>query len=83
MNQIVSTSSFWVRLWHYYAIKSSIKHAKRLHEETHKQYYVIKVFNKIRVYDRNRINLLIRSGILSKQLKTAIELRKFCIYYTK
>jgi len=71
------------RLWNYYRVKSAIKLAKELHEINHKQYYVISIFKKIRVYDRNKIDELILDGILHKKLKDAVELRKFSIYYTK
>ena len=75
--------TFWKRLWNYFRVKSAIKNAQKLHKVTKKQYYVIKIHDKIRVYDRNRINLLIQHGVLSRRLKDAIELRKYCIYYTK
>lgn len=47
------------------------------------RYYVIKIFGKIKVYDRNQINLLIDSGILRKTLKESYNLTKFALYYTK
>ncbi len=64
-------------------IKSAIKQANKMHMMTKKQFYVIQVFGKIRVYDRNRINLLVDRGVLSKQMKNALYLQKVCIYFTK
>ncbi len=69
--------------WHnYIRVKSAIKKADKMHSLTHKQYYVIQVFNRIRVYDRNQINYLIDYKILSPKLKDTIELRKYCLYFT-
>lgn len=71
------------RIYNYYRVKSAIKTANMFQKANNHQYYVIKIFNKIRVYDRNKINELIDAGILHKKLRDALELRKFCIYYTK
>lgn len=71
------------RVWRFLKVKYAISHAKKMHASTRKQYYVIQVYNVIRVYDRQRIDLLIRQGILDPRLSEAHELRKVCLYYTK
>jgi hypothetical protein len=76
-------STFIKRLWNYFRIKTAIKHANKMHEITKKRHYVIKIFNKIRVYDRSHINYLINEGVLSQRLRQSLELQKVCIYYTK
>jgi hypothetical protein len=64
-------------------VKSAIKQANRMHKMTKKQFYVLQIFGKIRVYDRVRINLLVDRKVLSKQMKSAIYLQKVAIYFTK
>ena len=76
-------ASLLIRIWNYLRIKSAVKSAEKMHKLTKKQYYVIKVFNKIRVYDRAHINFMISQGVLSQRLKDAIQLKKIAIYYTK
>lgn len=71
------------RIWNYYRIKSAIKTANKLHKISGKRQYVIKIFNKIRVYDRSHIGYLINEGVLSQRLRNAVELQKVCIYFTK
>lgn len=73
------------RLWNFLRLKSAIKHANKMHEASYppKRYYVMQIFNKIRVYDRSHINFLINEGVLHKKLRRAIELEKVCLYYTK
>ena len=63
-------------------LRSAIKHANKLQQLTGKRHYVIQVFNKLRVYDRKRIDLLIRRGVLHKRLLNYIELEKTCLYVT-
>ena len=64
---------------HYIAVKNAKKHAGKMAKERNTTMYVIKIFKKIRVYDREHINQLIRAGILSTKLKNALELEKVCI----
>lgn len=71
------------RIWNYFRIKSAIKTADKLHELTKKRHYVLKIFNKIRVYDRSHIDYLINDGVLHKRLREAKELQKYSIYFTK
>lgn len=71
------------RLWRFILVRSAIRHADKMRKLTNKQHYVIQVANRIRVYDRIKINRLIDMGILRKELREAYCLRKFCIYYTR
>ena len=71
------------RLIRYLQVRNAIRHADRMQKLTGKRHYVIQVFGKIRVYDRFRINLLIREGILHKRLRDSVELTRVCLYYTK
>lgn len=66
----------------YLRVQSAIRHADKMARLTGKRHYVIQVFNKIRVYDRLHINLLISRGVLHPRLKDSVELTKVCIYYT-
>lgn len=77
------TTTFWQRLINRFRVKSAIKHAIKMREMTKKQHFVIQIYGKIRVYDRNKIDSLIRHGVLSPQLKDYLQLCKFSIYYTK
>lgn len=70
------------RLIRFLQVRNAIRHADRMQKLTGKRHYVIQVFNKIRVYDRLHINLLIARGVLHKRLKDNIELTKVCLYYT-
>lgn len=70
------------RFFRFLALKNAIREANRCNRITRKRYYVLKVFDKIWVYDRAKIDLLIRSGVLSKNLKSAYELQKFALYFT-
>lgn len=73
----------WKRFFRYIKVRNAIRHADRMKKLTRKRHYVIQVFNKIRVYDRSRINFLIAKGVLHKRLKNSLELTKICIYYTR
>ncbi len=70
------------RLIRFLQVRNAIRHADRMQKLTGKRHYVIQVFNKIRVYDRLHINLLIARGVLHKRLKDNVELTKVCLYYT-
>lgn len=71
------------RFMNYVRVKNAIRHADRMQQLTRKQHFVIKIHDQIHVYDRNKINYLIDCGILKKELRGALELRKISIYYTK
>ncbi len=71
------------RLINYIQVKNAIKNANRMNQQTKKRYYVLKIFNKIRVYDRTHINFLVDKGLLSKKMKEAYWLQKHAIYFTK
>ena len=75
-------ATFVRRVWNYFRVKSAIKHAKKMRAKTRKQYFVLKVFNRIRVYDREHINRLIDAKILHKKLRNSLELTKYSIFYT-
>ena len=47
-----------------------------------RQQFVILIGKKVRVYEREQINNLIRAGWLDKALKNYITLCKYCIYVT-
>lgn len=71
------------RFWNYLRLKAAIKQADKMKELTRKKYYVIKIFKKIRVYDRTHIDFLINEGVLHQKLRKAVELEKVCLYFTK
>ncbi|MDR1345949.1 MAG: hypothetical protein LBK03_04540 [Bacteroidales bacterium] len=54
-----------------------------MHRLTKKKYYVIKIFNRIRVYDRAHVNFLIKQGVLKKEMRDALFLQNHSIYFTK
>lgn len=64
-------------------VKNAIRQANKMHKLTGKQFYVLQIFGKVRVYDRVRINLLVDRRVLSKKMKEAYYLQKVAIYYTK
>lgn len=72
----------WKRLIRFLRVRNAVRHADRMQKWTGKRHYVIQVFGKIRVYDRNRINLLISQRVLHPRLRSAIELDKVCLYVT-
>lgn len=67
----------------YVQVKSAIRHADKMHRLTGKRFYVIKVANKIRVYDRNKIDELVQLGVFRKEMKDYLYLIHYCIYHTK
>lgn len=68
------------RSYRYIKVKNATKHATKMAEVQNKKMYVIQIFKKIRVYDRERINALINAGVLSKKLRDAMILDKACIF---
>lgn len=76
-------TTLWKRFTNYIQVKNAIRHADRMHELTGKRFYVIKVANKIRVYDRNKINWLVDHRILRKEMKDYLFIISNCIYHTK
>lgn len=75
--------TLWNRIWNYFRVKSAIKYANKMHKISRKRYYVIKIFNKVKVYDRTHIDFLINEGILHNKLRDFRELQKFSLYFTK
>lgn len=71
------------RLIRFLRVRSAVRHADRMRKLTGKRHYVIQVFGKIRVYDRQHINMLIDRGVFSKRLRDFIELDRFCLYISK
>lgn len=71
------------RLKNYLQVRNAIRHANRMHKITRKRYYVIKIYNQIKTYDRAHIDYLINEGILHQRLRNFAELQKICIYFTK
>jgi hypothetical protein len=71
------------RIWNYFRVKAAIKQANEMKELTKKKHYVLRIFNKIRVYDRAHIDFLINEGLLHQKLRKAVELEKICLYFTK
>lgn len=67
----------------YVRVRSAIRHADKMHLLTGKRFYVIKIHNRLRVYDRNKVNYLIDCGILRKELRGAMELQRISLYYTR
>ena len=67
----------------YVAVKSAIRHADRMHRLTGKRFYVIKAAGRIRVYDRNKIDELVRLGVFRKDMKDYLNVVRHCIYHTK
>ena len=75
--------TFFKRLFRYWAVKDAVNEANRWKEVTKKQMFVIQIYGKIRVYDRQRTNALIDAGALDRKLNHEDDLKKFCIYHTK
>lgn len=71
------------RFMNYVRVRNAIRHADRMHHLTGKRFYVIKIHDRLQVYDRNKVNWLIDCGILKKELRGALELQRVCLYYTE
>lgn len=67
----------------YVLVKNAIRHADKMHRLTGKRFYVIKVGDKIRVYDRIKINELVDLHIFKREMKNYYNLIRACIYHTK
>lgn len=67
----------------YVAVKSAIRHADRMHRLTGKRFYVIKAAGKIRVYDRTKIDELVRLRIFRREMNDYLYIIQNCIYHTK
>ena len=67
----------------YVRVKNAIRHADKMHQLTKKRYFVIKVGDKIRVYDRIKINELVDLHIFKREMKDYYNLIRACIYQTK
>ena len=66
----------------YVQVKSAIRHADKMHRLTGKRFFVIKVDNKVRVYDRAKIDELVRLGIFRKEMKDYLYIIRQCLYHT-
>ncbi len=65
------------------AVKSAIRHADKMRRMRRgRQQFVILIGKKVRVYEREQINNLIKAGWLDKALKNYMTLCKHCIYVT-
>ncbi len=65
------------------AVSSAIRHANRMHGMRRgRQQFVLLVGGKVRVYERDQINNLIRLGYLDKSLRDYLKLCQYCIYIT-
>ncbi len=73
---------FSVRIYNIIAIQCCIWEAKSLHKLTNQQYYVLKVFGKVRVMSTRNINYNRRKRTLSKSLDF-YKLQELCIFKTK
>jgi len=63
------------------AVKSAIRHADKMRRMRRgRQQFVIQIGKKVRVYEREQINNLIKAGWLDKALTNYLELCKYCIY---
>lgn len=67
----------------YVRVKNAIRHADKMHQLTKKRYFVIKVDGKVRVYDRDKIDELVRLGIFRKEMKDYLYIIHQCLYHTK
>ena len=67
----------------YVRVKNTIRHADKMHQLTGKRFYVIKVDNKVRVYDRAKIDELVRLGIFRKEMNDYLYIIRQCLYHTK
>lgn len=71
------------RIIYYLRVKAAVTQAKRLHKLTKKQYFVLQIHKKIRVYNRRQINYLVEARVLAKSMRNFYTLQKYCIYITK
>ena len=71
-----------LRLIYYLRVKAAVTQAKRLHKLTKKQYFVLQIHKKIRVYDRRQINYLVDAGVLAKSMREYHTLLKHCLFVT-
>ena len=67
----------------YVRVKNAIRHADKMHRLTRKRFFVIKVDDKVRVYDRAKIDELVRLGIFRKEMKDYLYIIRQCLYHTK
>lgn len=70
------------RIIYYLRVKSAVRQAKRMHRLTRKQYFVLQIHKKIRVYDRRQINYLVDAGVLAKSMREYHTLLKYCLFVT-
>ena len=70
------------RLIYYLRVKAAVMQAKRLHRLTKKQYFVLQIHKKIRVYNRRQINYLVEARVLAKSMREYHTLLKYCLFVT-
>ena len=75
-------TTLWKRFVNYVLVKNAIRHADKMHQLTKKRYFVIKVDGKVRVYDRDKIDELVRLGIFRKEMKDYLYIILQCLYHT-
>ena len=75
-------TTLWKRFVNYVLVKNAIRHADKMHQLTKKKYFVIKVDGKVRVYDRDKIDELVRLGIFRKEMKDYLYIIRQCLYHT-
>ena len=67
----------------YVRVKNAIRHADKMHQLTGKSFYVIKAAGKVRVYDRAKIDELVRLRIFRREMNDYLYVIKHCLYHTK
>lgn len=73
----------WLK-WRIYCHRLTIvkRQADKLRQLTGRRHYVIQINKSLHVFDRPRINELIRVGILKDRLRSHWEIVKIAVYYT-
>ena len=70
------------RIIYYFRVKAAVRQAKRMHKLTRKQYFVLQIHKRIRVYNRQQIKYLVDAGVLAKSMREYHNLLKYCLYVT-
>lgn len=68
------------RLWNYIRLKNAIIYATKMHQKTHKKYYVISIGGKIRVISRLQANILCDKDIFMPRMRNDYYLRKYSLF---
>jgi len=65
------------------AVSSAIRHADKMRRQRRgRQQFVMVIGGRVKVYERDQINNLIRLGYLDKSLRDYLKLCQYCIYVT-